>query len=77
MTALLELRSLSPDEAHDLPALAQAQKIEARIRDRAHICWLAHQGQRVAEISAIVGVGQRTVSPAKPPIRSARWSRRA
>ncbi len=61
MTVPLQLRPLSPDEARDLQALAQAQKVEARIRERARICWLAHQGRRVAEISATVGVGHRTV----------------
>ncbi len=61
MPAPLELRSLRDDEAKDLRTLAHGRKVEARLRDRAHICWLAHQGRRVAEISATVGVSHRSV----------------
>lgn len=61
MTAPLTLRALSPDEARELQALAHGQKVEARLRDRARICWRAHQGDRVAAISTAVGVGPVTV----------------
>jgi transposase len=61
MTAPLELRPLGDAEGEELRALAYGQKVEARIRDRARICWLSHQGQRVTEISDAVGVGHRTV----------------
>lgn len=61
MAAPLELRPLHDTEAAELRARAHGQKVEARIRDRARICWLAHQGQRVAEISETVGVGHRPV----------------
>jgi transposase len=61
MPAPLNLRSLRDDEAEELRTLAHGRKVEARLRDRAHICWLAHQGRRVAAISATLGVGHRTV----------------
>lgn len=61
MSAPLALCPLRDEDVADLRALAHGQKIEARIRDRARICWLAHQGQRVSEISTAVGVGHRTV----------------
>ncbi len=61
MPAPLELRPLQDDEAKDLRTLAYGRKVEARLRDRARICWLAHQGRRVTEISATVGVGHRSV----------------
>ncbi len=60
MPAPLELRSLRDDEAKDLRTLAQGQTVEARFRDRVRICWLAHQGHRVTEISATVGVSHRS-----------------
>lgn len=61
MVAPLRLRPLHDTEAEELRALAHGQKVEARIRDRARICWLAHQGRRVSEISTAVGIGHRTV----------------
>ncbi len=61
MAARLDLRSLRDDEANTLRTLAHGRTVEARLRDRAHICWLAHQGQRVTAISATLGVGHRSV----------------
>lgn len=61
MAAPLTLRSLTDADAEELRALAHGQKVEARLRDRARICWLAHQGERVSAISATLGRGQRTV----------------
>ncbi len=50
------------DGGHDsLQEVPHGRKVEARLRDRAHICWLAHQGQRVTAISATDGVSHRTV----------------
>ncbi len=61
MAAPLVLRPLNDTEAHDLHALAHGRKVEARLRARTRICWLAHQGQRVREISHALGIGQPTV----------------
>jgi transposase len=41
--------------------LAQSRTAEARLRDRARICWLAHQGQRVAAIQAELRLADGTV----------------
>ncbi len=57
----MTLRPLTEEEAGDLRSLAHGRKVEARLRDRARICWLAHQGQPVTAISVAVGVGHRTV----------------
>jgi transposase len=57
----LLLRPLTEEETCDLRVLAHGQKVEARLRDRARICWLSHQGKRVREIVARVGVGDATV----------------
>lgn len=61
MPALLLLRPLAEEEATDLRTLAHGQKVEARLRDRARICWLSHEGKRVREIVALVGIGDATV----------------
>jgi len=58
---LLLLRPLTEEEATDLRTLAHGQKVEARLRDRARICWLSHEGRRVREIIALVGVNEKTV----------------
>lgn len=57
----LTLRILTDDEETELRALAHGRKAEARLRDRARICWLAHQGGRVAGIATEVGCCQATV----------------
>jgi transposase len=51
---------LTEEEAAGLRALAQRRKPEARLRDRSRICWLAHQGRRVPQIAAEIGVCQAT-----------------
>jgi len=56
----LTLRELTEEEAVGLRALAQGRKAEVRLRDRARICWLAHQGRRVPQIAAELGVCQAT-----------------
>ena len=52
----LRLRALTEAEATELRALAHGRKTEVRLRDRARICWLAHQGRRVPPIAAELGV---------------------
>ena len=61
MPTLLLLRPLTDEEVRDLRTLAHGQKVEARLRDRAPICWLSHQGTRVREIVTLVGIGDATV----------------
>jgi transposase len=56
----LTLRALTAEEEAALPRLAQGRKTEARLRDRARICWAAHQGQRVPAIAAELGVCEAT-----------------
>jgi len=58
---MLMLRPLTEAETHALRVLAHGQKAEARLRDRARICWLSHTGRRISEILAIVGVNDKTV----------------
>jgi transposase len=48
-------------EAQALRELAHSRTAEARLRDRARICWLSHQGQRVAAIQAALGIADGTV----------------
>ena len=55
MPALLLLRPLTEEETEELRRLAQSQKVEARLRERARICWRSHEGQRVREIMAALG----------------------
>lgn len=57
----LTLRPLIETEARDLRSLAHSRKGEARLRDRARICWLSHNGQSVAAIVAVVGLDEKTV----------------
>ena len=61
MSDPLAVRALSDQEAEELRALAHSRAVEARLRDRARICWLSHQGQRVAAIQAALGVADGTV----------------
>lgn len=61
MPALLLLRPLSDDETTELRRLAHSQKVEARLRERARICWRSHEGHRVREIMAALHLDERTV----------------
>ena len=56
MPKQLTLRPLSDEEEAGLRRLAHGRKTEARLRDRARVCWAAHRGRRVAAIAAEVGV---------------------
>ena len=58
---ILSLRAMSEEEARTLRELARSRTTEARLRDRARICWLASQGQRVSAIKAELGVADGTV----------------
>jgi len=55
------LRAMTAEEEQALRALAQSRTAQARLRDRARICWLSHQGQRVAAIKAALGIADGTV----------------
>jgi transposase len=55
------VRALSAEEAAALRKLAHSRTTEARLRERARICWLSHQGQRVAAIQAALGIADGTV----------------
>ncbi len=57
----LTLRVMTDEEARTLRELAHSRTTEARLRDRARICWLASQGQRVAAIKAELGIADGTV----------------
>lgn len=61
MPALLLLRPLADEEATALRRLADGQKVEARLRERARICWRSHEGQCVREIKAALHLDDRTV----------------
>ena len=61
MIEILTLRELTEDEARTLRALAHSRTTEARLRDRARMCWLAHEGQHVSAIKAELGVADGTV----------------
>ena len=56
----LTLRALTEEEAAGLRALAHGRRAEVRLRDRARICWAAHEGRRVPQIAAELGVCQAT-----------------
>jgi len=58
---LLLLRPLTEEETRELRTLAQSQKVEARLRDRARICWLSHDGNCVREIVAQTAANEKTV----------------
>jgi transposase len=57
----LTVRPMTAEEAQALQTLAHSRTTEARLRDRARICWLSHQGRRVAAIKAVMGVADGTV----------------
>ena len=61
MGEVLTLRALTDEEARTLRELARSRTTEARLRDRARMCWLASQGQRVSAIKAELGVADGTV----------------
>jgi len=57
----LTLRVLTVEEERHLQQLAHRRTAQARLRDRARICWLSHQGQPVAAIKTALGVADGTV----------------
>lgn len=61
MPELLLLRPLTAEETRDLRVLAHSQKGEARLRDRARICWFSHEGHGVREIIVRTGSNEKTV----------------
>ncbi len=61
MSDRLTVRAMSEEEAQALREMAHSRTAEARLRDRARICWLSHQGQRVATITAALGIADGTV----------------
>lgn len=61
MPDLLLLRPLTADETHDLRRLAHSQKVEARLRERARICWRSHEGRCVREIVTDLQLNEKTV----------------
>lgn len=61
MTDPLAVRAMGAQEVEALRALAHSRTAEARLRDRARICWLSHQGWRVAAIRAELGIADGTV----------------
>src|SRR3954467_3750367 len=61
MVEPLLVRAMTAEEEQALRALAQSRTAQARLRDRARICWLSHQGQRVAAIKAALGIADGTV----------------
>jgi transposase len=61
MAQPLMLRPVTVEEEQALRELAHSRTAEARLRDRARICGLAHQGQRVAAIKAELGIADGTV----------------
>jgi transposase len=52
---------MTAEEEKALGELARSRIAQARLRDRARICWLASQGQRVAAIKAELGIADGTV----------------
>lgn len=61
MVEVLTLREMTEEEARTLRALAHSRTTEARLRDRARMCWLASEGQRVSAIKTELGVADGTV----------------
>lgn len=61
MIEVLTLREMTEEEARTLRALAHSRTTEARLRDRARMCWLAGEGQHVSAIKAELGVADGTV----------------
>jgi transposase len=58
---LVLLRPLTADETDDLRRLAHSQNVEARLRERARICWRSHEGRCVREIVAHLRLNEKTV----------------
>jgi transposase len=56
----LKLRPLTAEEEAALRALARGRKAEVRLRDRARLCWLAHEGKHAPAIAAELGVAEAT-----------------
>ena len=52
---------LTDDEEVALREVAHSRTAEARLRDRARICWLSHQGQSVAAIKDALRMADGTV----------------
>src|SRR3954467_10322406 len=52
---------MTEEAARTLRALASSRTTEARLRDRARMCLLASEGQRVSVIKADLGVADGTV----------------
>lgn len=61
MAEPLTVRAMTAEEERRVQRLAHSRTAQARLRDRARICWLSHQGQRVATIQAALGVADGTV----------------
>lgn len=61
MSDPLTLRPLTADETQTVRELAHSRTVEARLRDRARICWLASHGHSVAAIQADLGVSDGMV----------------
>lgn len=61
MPALLQLRVLTDDERDELRRLAYGQNVEARLRERARICWRSHEGRCVREIVTDLRLNAKTV----------------
>ena len=61
MPDLLLLRPLTDEETRDLRRLVHGQKVEARLRERARICWRSHEGQRVRQIMTDLRLDEKTV----------------
>lgn len=55
------VRAMGEEEAAVLREVAHSRTAEARLRDRARICWLSHQGQRVAAIKTELRIADGTV----------------
>lgn len=61
MSDPLTVRAMTAAEERQLQQRARSRTAEARVRDRARICWLASQGKSVATIKVDVGVADGTV----------------
>ena len=61
MSEPLRIRVLTGDEEQSLREVAHSRTAEARLRDRARICWLSHQGQSVRTIRNALGIADGTV----------------
>ena len=61
MSEPLAVRAMDEQEVEAPRALAHSRTAEARLRDRARICWRSHQGRRVAAIRADLGIADGTV----------------